>query len=428
MKRIVITILIFMVIVLLYPFYAAMAEGEDVLIIYNDKEKMELLDELITAFGKTPIAVLVSDYQSSMLDNYKYVVLQDNKPLYDMLEKNKKAFCVGNDFISIPSVKIKTISKKTNIQIKIYDNVENIITAPNMNYIDQFNGDAVGSIILDGIEYPFGVITKRLTYIPYFNRDDLSVIGLGALLNQYLEQENDGQMYVLIDEIYPFSDLRMLIITANKFYENGIPFILSVMPIYDNVDYPAFLRYAQVLRYIQSKNGSIIMHAPLIRNVEMVGENLEVKLNKAYTAYKENNVTIFEKTNKPLEISLDMLGGIISHDNQYIEFPINTMLKYQLFENEDELDNAIKILNRKWLHISDYKMNFTDQTFIYEEEEIDGIYTYKAEVQQSLRFLFDKGNQILTIIVAGSVFILIILMIMGYKLYNNKFMKEEEQE
>lgn len=427
MKKTIITILIFIAVVTTLPQNFAKADDENVLIVYNDKQEMEILTELIVACRKTPVAVDVSEYKSEMLDDYDYIILQDNLPLYDALDKDKKAFCVGSDFVSIPNVKTRPITQNTKVQIKIFENADNINAANDMSYIYQHSGEAVGSIVINEVEYPFAVITKWLTYVPYYNKDDLSIMGLGALLNKYFGNDQAGKMYIMIDEIYPFSDLDILIMTVNKLYDNGMPFILSVMPIYDNTDYPAFNRYIQILKYVQSKNGTIIMHEPLEKNIKTNGESIDDKMNRAYAAFEDNGITIFEKNKKPYEMSYDLLSGVLNHDKQFIEFPINTMFRYQLFETEKELDNAIDILNKKWLILSDYKMNFTTEMYDYQPVEVEEAYLYKPKMEQSLGFFFDAGNRVLSIIVAGSVFIIIILMILGYRLYNRKFMKRKEQ-
>ena len=47
----------------------------------------------------------------------------------------------------------------------------------------------------------------------------------------------------------------MVIKTSEAFYASGIPFTLGVVPIDDNMDFPAMARFYQVLRYVQSRNG-----------------------------------------------------------------------------------------------------------------------------------------------------------------------------
>ena len=37
------------------------------------------------------------------------------------------------------------------------------------------------------------------------------------------------------------------------------------MPVYENLDYPAFERYAQILRYVQARNGTVLLHPPVVR-------------------------------------------------------------------------------------------------------------------------------------------------------------------
>ncbi|MFR1374912.1 MAG: DUF2334 domain-containing protein [Eisenbergiella massiliensis] len=87
----------------------------------------------------------------------------------------------------------------------------------------------------------------------------------GKAIAGLLGKQEGGNMYLAVDEVYPFSDLDRLCAVADRLYENGIPFIVRVMPVYENLDYPAFERYAQILRYVQARNGTVLLHPPVVR-------------------------------------------------------------------------------------------------------------------------------------------------------------------
>src|SRR5690606_1239632 len=50
----------------------------------------------------------------------------------------------------------------------------------------------------------------------------------------------------------------------DRLYEAGIPFIVSTKPLFSNFDYPAAKRYVETLRYLQARNGSILIDAPAV--------------------------------------------------------------------------------------------------------------------------------------------------------------------
>jgi hypothetical protein len=119
-----------------------------------------------------------------------------------------------------------------------------------------------------------------------------------------------------------------------------------------------------------------------------------------------------------------MLSGIQPQNELFISLPINTIIKFEVFEDEAELDAAIETINSKWLQIGDYNRNFTDNIAVYEDTEVDTAFAYREKGERSFAFLVDRGNQVLTVIVLISGFIIIALIAFGYRLYRAKFFKK----
>jgi len=92
--------------------------------------------------------------------------------------------------------------------------------------------------------------------------------------------------YIVLDEIYPFLPPEQLMEAVEYLVETRLPFVISVMPIYENGEYPSMQRFCEVLRYAQANGGSIIMHSPLIQqegdNVEQIWKYLTIA-TQAYT-------------------------------------------------------------------------------------------------------------------------------------------------
>lgn len=83
-------------------------------------------------------------------------------------------------------------------------------------------------------------------------------------LKDWLGIPREGQAYVLFKNVYPFSDLSLLERATEELYQGGVPFLLCVRPVFSHTDYPAMKRYAQALKYAQSRNGSILVQSPVV--------------------------------------------------------------------------------------------------------------------------------------------------------------------
>ena len=95
--------------------------------------------------------------------------------------------------------------------------------------------------------------------------------------------------YVVLDEVYPFEDPYRLREFVDYMVEKKMSFVISVMPIYQNQDYPAMQQFCEVLRFAQANGGSIVLHAPIVQN-GIVLEELSQKLTEGTLSYFENEV------------------------------------------------------------------------------------------------------------------------------------------
>ena len=95
--------------------------------------------------------------------------------------------------------------------------------------------------------------------------------------------------YVVLDAVYPFADPYRLRDIVDYMLGKKMPFVISVMPIYDHADYPAMGRFCEVLRYAQANGGAIIMHAPIVQNGIDAAE-LAARLSTATRSYLDHGV------------------------------------------------------------------------------------------------------------------------------------------
>lgn len=90
---------------------------------------------------------------------------------------------------------------------------------------------------------------------------------------------------LLFGDVYPFIDLSKLMDIVEWMREEGQPYALMVMPIYDNASSPAMARFCDVLRYAQSLGAAIVLRAPLSRAPETEGGQRMERLALSFEHY-----------------------------------------------------------------------------------------------------------------------------------------------
>lgn len=96
--------------------------------------------------------------------------------------------------------------------------------------------------------------------------------------------------YIVIDEVYPYQDPAKLLEIVKLFVQQQTPFVISVMPIYVNGNYPAMERFCEVLRYAQANGGGIIMNAPINQMTVFDKKTVQEYLNMALEIYLGHGV------------------------------------------------------------------------------------------------------------------------------------------
>jgi len=149
-----------------------------------------------------------------------------------------------------------------------------------------------GSVSFPGKAVPFFCHVSGFAYCPLTDFTD--PLPQAAILQEittwmwpYADTPPRYAQYLVLDEIYPFMPTRELMERVQLCVDSQIPFVLSVMPIYQNENYPAMQQFCEVLRYAQANGGSVILHAPLEHYVKV--EDWEAfyatitKITRAYT-------------------------------------------------------------------------------------------------------------------------------------------------
>ncbi|OKP76619.1 hypothetical protein A3844_30595 [Paenibacillus helianthi] len=249
------------------------------------------------------------------------------------------------------------------------------------------------------LEAPYAVSSGQYTYAPYLRQGDSSVMAMAYVLKDWLPSSAVPHTYLVLREIYPFSDLDLLEKVADRLYQEGIPFIASVQPVFGNTDFPAMERYLEALKIVQSRNGTILVNAPAVRppinsNDYTLHDKMNAFLNvliknglaplgagaesywsydKEYAErglgffdsavlYPDEEVRYMDQTNvsKTFASSLyslttESLQGLSHTSHAMPQLPVNTAITAELPEDEAGINKLLQTLEQQWITFADYK-------------------------------------------------------------------------
>ena len=159
----------------------------------------------------------------------------------------------------------------------------------------QTEGGERGTILANGAEYPFFASVAGVRYTPVTSLAPALV--QAALMREladwmwpYRDAPPAYGQYLVLDEIYPFMDPKLLLEEIDALIAEKVPFVLSVTPIYENTSYPAMAQFCQVLQYAQKNGGFVVIRAPIVQTVGRDMEELAQILTDGLRAYIVNGV------------------------------------------------------------------------------------------------------------------------------------------
>lgn len=151
-----------------------------------------------------------------------------------------------------------------------------------------------GTLVVGEEEGPLACGWDKVRFLPIV--DYTTAFARAVLMQEltlwlwpYKDPPHSYAQFVVIDSLYPFTDPNRLLELVENLVQEKMPFVLSVMPIYENADFPAMQQFCEVLRYAQANGGAVILHAPLTQNV-LDAETLQQKLTDATENYFANGV------------------------------------------------------------------------------------------------------------------------------------------
>lgn len=268
------------------------------------------------------------------------------------------------------------------------------------------------------LQAPFAVSSGVYAYVPYLKQGEFSAMGMAYVLKDWLHSSIRPNTYLVLKEIYPFSDLELLEKTADELYRRGIPFIASIRPVFGNTDFPAMQRYLDALRTVQSRNGSIVVNAPAVRPPVMSSDrSLRGKMSsfidvlaeggvaplgmaaegywtydKEYSAagmgffdsvvlYADEEARYMERSDTAMafpsvlySLPPELLQGISRTGKAMPQLPVNAAVTIDLPEDESGLQQMLQELDAEWYTFADYKQETHEVTTeITHIESADGV-------------------------------------------------------
>ncbi|AWB46462.1 hypothetical protein DCC85_21340 [Paenibacillus sp. CAA11] len=399
---------------------AAVPQPMSILLIYDSLAKgtpsegnVEALQRLLAAFKVKVVLTDFDSYEPGTLSRYNGVIAVRSAPDLQMANKDYEQdmaryqgeyLHIGNH---IPGQLQRKLSLKTAVapeavmRLQAGSLIEPSVKVTHLLYMTHYEGRAYGSLSSQslGINSPYAVLQGGSGFIPYFQQGNLSEFALAYVLKDWLQIKEKGHQYLLIQEVYPFSDLARLTELADRLYTSGVPFAVSVRPVFSNTDYPAMQRYLQALEYVQTRNGSILVQVPVV--AEAISQGADVlkqnmagfidvlaehgiaplgvvgemywSYDKMYAAqgmgffdssvllpnrqvlYSQQMNTSMSFASSAYSLDMDKLQQLEQKEEAPALLPMDTALTVNFPENEAAQEQLLQQLKDSWLVFDDYK-------------------------------------------------------------------------
>ncbi|WMT41668.1 DUF2334 domain-containing protein [Paenibacillus sp. D2_2] len=288
-------LLVLLITGLIYPASVQAANSssfDSVLVVYDSLGKgteeegnIEALKRLLASFRVQVTVESINSYTSGSLSNYSKLIEVHNRS--DLAEEGSEYLTdlqvYRGDMLYIGGMPRDRLVQSLGLQVQALEKVADFSIGPfvekSIRLKSVFDSkqpgvQRYGALKLQESSYPYGIRKGPDAYVPFMEKDTLSEIALSYVLKDWLRQEQESHYYLVFKEIYPFSDLRLLERMSDELYEAGIPFMVSVHPVFSNTDYPAMKRYINTLKYVQSRNGTVLVESPFVATVRDEGRDL----------------------------------------------------------------------------------------------------------------------------------------------------------
>ena len=287
----------------------------DILLVYDDvlspqaHENVASISDILTYMGYSVCYRPIKN-SSEVLKNFSHIVFYHDSNNIDtnFLKEFGKLEC---KILVVGSGEVKTLLKTLSLPIT-WTSVENITV--NINYT--FEGEkeismlekeahvillqgkfsySNGTVEVGGLSTGYCVGEGRFSKVTIY--DSSSGLIKAMFTNQialwkwpYKDARHSYPHSIVFDNVYPFFDTQKMMETMDMMKEMGIPYAITVMPIYQNGEYPAMKRFCEVLRYAQANGGAIVLKAPEMDITKSTEKNINRYINIAFTCYSNYGV------------------------------------------------------------------------------------------------------------------------------------------
>ncbi|MNO41420.1 hypothetical protein D3C76_315940 [compost metagenome] len=391
------------------------------------------LQRLLSALGSQVTLLSLDRYEQGAMDDFSWVITVMNAAdlapanrdyLEDAERYQGQALHMG---YHPPARLLKVMQLATGIadedlaDLAVGEFTASDLRVRDMPYIAAVKAERTyGSFTLksSGRKLPFAASAGSYTYVPYLEQGNASVLGMAYVLREWLGSKAVPQTFLVLREIYPFSDLDLLEEAADRLYKAGIPFIASIRPVFNNTDFPAMQRYLDALKVVQSRNGSILVNAPVVMpsinssdhtlggkmsgfvNLLVksgiaplgIGADLYWTYDREYAEagmgffdsavlFPDETVLHMEPTNVSkwfvsslYSLTPEFLQGLGYSSHAMPQLPLNTAVTAVLPEDEAGLNALLQTLEREWISFADYKQGghktVTDENTVASEDGV----------------------------------------------------------
>ncbi len=298
----------------LEPQQEALSGDADILLLHENAisdaqlDSLRILADTATALGKS-MEIGTPEQAGGLYVHYSlilcYDLQQDASLAAELVQSGAKLLVLGGELLpdcvqaADPSQVVSSAEESVTggvLRFQFFNQkeFESIVDLPEHLYTGAAEYES-GTLEAIGKEYPFCMQIAGIRYVPLTDLTaDLARAALMQEISDWLWEYSGfppqkGQ-YLVLDGVYPYMPAQELQDRVELFLQAGLPFVISVMPVYQNTDYPAMQQFCEVLRYAQSGGGAVILHAPILRSAASSKEDFNAVITDALEAYTSQGV------------------------------------------------------------------------------------------------------------------------------------------
>ncbi|MDF2985001.1 MAG: hypothetical protein K0R50_511 [Eubacterium sp.] len=305
------------VLILVLPLNSVLAKDEsylkakDILFVYDDElsakatENIAAMADILTCMGYGTNYRTVSE-SNGLLDKFDSILFYHESEsinlsfLEELKKLNNKIMVVGGgevvELLKAVKVSYNTFSlEDTTIRFSypFYNGrqtASGFINADRVTILQGKSQYSIGEIAAGGKTAALCASSGRFTGIAVFDSEnDILKAVFSEQISKwkwpYENLPNSYPQHIIFDNVYPFFNTQKMLKVIELLDQKGIPYSITVIPVYQNSDYPAMKHFCEVLRYAQSKGAAIILKAPQINTSKPVLEDINQRISTAVTAY-----------------------------------------------------------------------------------------------------------------------------------------------